>query len=210
MINDLSNKLQIGAGEAQAAGETKMLDIAILFYLEDEVLWICGNIKNKWLEQQTTNWSRWAPSGRRDDLLQSGSLAWQEHIRAIFGLRWTFSFWFLILKVLFFNFCKIFSNLSKYFCILQSFSNLWLQKNNSSLDWMHFNLWFLQSRSLLRSCPCHFFVAVTLAMFKVRAPRLQVRGRCFNKFYFLFVFFTWVCSQPSEDKWRGSIKNAIF
>ena len=38
MINDLSNKLQIGAGEAQAAGETKMLDIAILFYLEDEVL----------------------------------------------------------------------------------------------------------------------------------------------------------------------------
>ena len=36
-INDLSNKLQIGAGEAQAAGETKMFDIAILFYLDDEV-----------------------------------------------------------------------------------------------------------------------------------------------------------------------------
>ena len=36
MINDLSNKLQIG--KPQAPGETKMLDIAILFYLEDEVL----------------------------------------------------------------------------------------------------------------------------------------------------------------------------
>ena len=37
MINDSSNKLQIGAGEAQAAGETKMLDIAIIFHLDDEV-----------------------------------------------------------------------------------------------------------------------------------------------------------------------------
>ena len=38
MINDLSNKLQISVGEPQAPGEAKMLDIAILFDLDDEVL----------------------------------------------------------------------------------------------------------------------------------------------------------------------------
>ena len=180
MINDLSNKLQIGAGEAQAAGETKMLDIAILFYLEDEVLWICGNIKNKWLEQQTTNWSRWAPSGRRDDLLQSGSLAWQEHIRAIFGLRWTISFWFL--EVLFSNFCKIFSNLGKcflYLVIIFEFAIIhkWFFLGLDAFQYVIFAEPISFTKLWQLSFPCHFFVSVTLAMFKVRAPRLQVRGR---------------------------------
>ena len=44
MINDLSNKLQIG--KPQAPGETKIWDIAIIFYLDNEVFWISGNIND--------------------------------------------------------------------------------------------------------------------------------------------------------------------
>ena len=47
MINDFSNKLQIG--KPQAPRETKIWDIAIIFYLDNEVLWISKNIKYKWL-----------------------------------------------------------------------------------------------------------------------------------------------------------------
>ena len=47
MINDLSNKLQIG--KPQAPGETKIWFIAVIFYLDNEVLWKSGNVKYKWL-----------------------------------------------------------------------------------------------------------------------------------------------------------------